>query len=68
MKKTCKNCQYHRAAGFVTYAPESKWCSNSQSENALQPMSDADSCGAFEKRGKKAGIGLRALNWILQRV
>ena len=56
MRKICANCQYFR---------EVRWCSNSKSvhfrfaareEHFVQAT---DSCPAFTRRGKKAGLLLR---------
>ena len=68
MSKTCANCQYYRDSGAVQFSPPSFWCSNSQSSNSGQMVAGDDSCDEFVKRGRKAGLFIRVLNWMLRRL
>ena len=64
--KTCVNCQYYRA-GEQSLNPSLAgmyWCSNSKSEFLLMPVAPDNICKEFYKRGKKASLWMRALNWV----
>ena len=55
----CATCQYFREPFPDGMHPISTWCSNFESKNARQDVSDMDACDQHYLRGKKAPLWMR---------
>ena len=64
--KVCANCQYFREPAESGAPPYANYCSNSQSEYAMDYVLELDSCDQYTERDKKAPLWMRLLNKVMR--